>query len=150
MKKVYGDANIMKDPEHQQKLQYSRGISGIYTFADKTEIRYMGSYEKDFLSYYEHEMKLSSKDIVECPYYFNYRYKNALHTYIPDFYLVSFDLIIEIKEGTNTHPHMEVDREKEALKEAAVLKYSNHHYIKIVEKDYDELLRLVADLKAKD
>jgi hypothetical protein len=147
LKKVYGNKNLMLDTEHQQKMQYARGISGVYKFSDGVEIRYMGTYELDFLRVYDTELGLRSDDIVECPHHFRYVFDGKPHAYIPDYYIPSLDLIIEIKDGTNKAAHIEEDRKKDELKEEAVRKNSAHHFIKIVEKDYGPFVELLDELR---
>ena len=146
MRKKYGKDTLLNDPEHQQKMQYNRDISGTYTFKDGTDIKYMGSYEQHFLEFYENELNFPSKDIIECPFYFYYILDKQKHLYIPDYYITSLDLIVEIKDEDNTHPHMKLDRQKEALKDK-VAKNSGHRYIKIVGKDYAPLLDLVMKIQ---
>ena len=149
MKAKYGKDTLLRDPAHQQMMQYSRDISGEYKFKDGSTIRYMGSYEKDFLVFYENDLKFPPKDIIECPYYFQYIYKGEKHAYIPDYYITSLDLIVEIKEGTNNHPHMQVDRAKEALKDKVVAS-SGHHYFKVIEKNYVPLVNYIELLKGEE
>ena len=51
-------------------------ISGTYTFSDgKTKIDYVGSYELDFLKFYDLELKGSPLGLIECPFTFEYEYE---------------------------------------------------------------------------
>ena len=61
--------------------------------------------------------------------------------YIPDFFIPSLSLEVEIKESDNTHPRMEHAREIEHLKDNR-MEYETQkakiHYIKIVDKNYTD------------
>ena len=67
-------------------------------------------------------------------------YENKKHFYIPDFFIPSLNLEVEIKDGdestvgANHHPKiMAVDRVKEALKDDVMKSNNkNFNYIKIV------------------
>jgi hypothetical protein len=74
-----------------------------------------------------------------------YKWKDgSTHLYIPDFFIPSLSLEVEIKESDNTHPRMEHSREIEYLKDNR-LEYETQktgiHYLKIVDKKYEEFDR---------
>jgi very-short-patch-repair endonuclease len=144
----------MADPDTQKSMLKNRSISGTYTFRDsKTTISYVGSYELDFLEFYDREYEGDPLDIIECPLVFNYIYENEKHFYCPDFYIPTLKLIIEIKDGgdnPNNHPHMEVDRKKNALKIQAVINSGKYNFIKIANKDYVPFLNAVNILKERN
>lgn len=135
----------LEDPNVQKEMLNNRSISGTYTFSDKiTTIPYVGSYELDFLKIYDLEMNLSPLDIIQCPYTFEYIYENEKHFYIPDYYIISLNLIIEIKDTTSTHPKIiNIDRVKDSLKIASVEQSKKFNFIKIYNKDYNKFIDLV-------
>ena len=77
------------------------------------------------------------------PHTYWYTYEGENHFYIPDFYIPSLNLEIEIKEGTNMHPkNLAVDKVKEQLKDDVMKSNaSTFNYLKIVEKDNQKFLR---------
>ena len=83
--------------------------------------------------------------IAPSPNNYWYKWKDGTeHLYIPDFFIPSLSLEVEIKESDNTHPRMEHSREIEHLKDermAREMKKTNINYIKIVDKKYDEFIR---------
>ena len=152
MMKKYGTQHLLDDPEVQRKMLQSRGISGVYKFRDgKTVINYVGTYEKDFLEFYDRELELNPEDISECPLIFKYVLEGKDHFYIPDFYIPNLNLVIEIKDGgdnPNNHPKIQdVDKVKEKLKDQAVINMKSNHYIKITNKEYTEFVELMRVLK---
>jgi very-short-patch-repair endonuclease len=144
----------MGDPNTQKNMLKNRSISGIYTFSNKiTTISYVGSYELDFLQFYDKEYQGDPIDIIECPLVFEYFFENEKHFYCPDFYILSLKLIIEIKDGgdnPNKHPHIEVDRKKDILKLQSVINSGKYNFIKIVNKDYIPFLDTVTILKERN
>lgn len=143
-----GRKDRLNDPETQRKMLKNRTISGTYTFSDgKTKIDYVGSYELHFLQWYDHEYKGSPNDIMECPFTFDYIFEGKKHVYIPDFYIPTLNLIIEIKDGdesNNTNKAIiETSFKKEKLKDEAVKKCGKFNFIKIRDKIYDDFLEVV-------
>ena len=142
---------IMKDPEEQKRRLMNRTISGVIKYKNK-EYNYTGSYEKDFI-----ESAISSKWfdldlLVWSPPWIRLKYvdKDGVErSYIPDFYLrAPYNLIIEIKDGgDNPNKHYaERDRDKELLKDLAVIDAGKWNYCKIVNKEYDLFLELLNTL----
>lgn len=165
----YGKTTLLNDPEQQRKMVYARKISGVYTFDDddsdgvKTpkgkntfEVRYGSSYELDFLEMLDNFLMFSGQDILgPSPHTYYYEYEGKRHFYIPDFYIPSLNLEIEIKDGgsnPNMHPKIQaVDKEKEKLKDSVMDSLKDQvHYIKIVNKQYGPFFKLLADLKEED
>ena len=154
MNKVYGTDNLAKDPDHQRKMLAGRSISGSYKWSTGGETQYVGSYEKDFLKVCDTMLDLHAEDIIPSPYTYQYIYNGDRHFYIPDYYIPDINLEIEIKDGGDNpnmhHKIQEVDKVKESLKDAVMLDQKNHHYIKIVNKEYAKFLLLVPKLIAGD
>lgn len=150
-----GRKERMESDETQRDMLKQRSISGSYTFRDKkTTLDYVGSYELDFLRFYDEDMNGDPLDIIECPFTFNYIYDDELHFYIPDFYIPTLNLIIEIKDGgnnPNTHPKiLAVDKVKEQLKDKAVIDSKKFNFCKIYNKEYDNFLNVVSILKDRN
>lgn len=146
MIRTYGKATLTNDPEQQKKMLAARKISGYYIWKDKSKTLYTGTYEKDALSFFEYGLGLSSKDVIApAPQVFPYYYKGKKHQYIPDFFIVPYNLIVEIK-GSNKG-YRDRDYDKEILKQKAAEKNKKYHYIKILDKNYKDLIKLVNDIK---
>ena len=148
----------MMELETQKKLLANRSISGQYKFSDgKTVLTYVGSYELDFLEFYDKEFGGNPQDLMECPITFQYEFEGNKHTYIPDFCLTldsKYPTIIEIKDGgdnPNKHPKIiAVDKVKEKLKDEAVINSKSFNYIKIKNKEYEEFVKLVNILRERN
>ena len=132
----------------------ARSISGEYEFKDGGKHSYTGSYERSFLEFLDKVMEFSSLDVVSpCPFTFYYTYEGKELFYIPDIYIPSLNLIVEIKDGgdnPNTHPKIQaVDKIKEKLKDD-LMKKGSYNYIKITNKDNFEFIEFLIELKNKD
>lgn len=138
----YGKTTLLNDPEQQRKMLSHRHISGEYVWTDGTKKTYTGSYELDFLRFLDLLMDFDSDDVISpSPHTYYYTYDGEKKFYIPDVWIPSLNLEIEIKESDNTHPHMQVDREKERLKDDMMNSFKNIRYLKIVDKKYDEFFK---------
>lgn len=144
MKNVYGKEHLLNDAEMQRKMIFNHANAHDYVWDDKHKFRVIGTYEVDFLNQLK-SLDWSPDDII-APSPNNYWYKwkdGTMHLYIPDFYIPSLSLEVEIKESNNTHPRMEHNREIEYLKDARMrveTKRSAINYIKIVDKNYDTFM----------
>lgn len=152
MVKVYGKEHLLNDPDKQREMLQNRSISGLYTFSDgKTKLHYTGSYELDFLTHCDRVLKIPAKEVQECPHVFSYKYDGKKSFYIPDFYLESYRLIVEIKDGGDNpnmhHKIQAVDKVKEQLKDQAIIKSKAFNYIKVINKDYTRFNELIKLLK---
>ena len=139
MKKSGKDPDkFLNDPEQQKKMLANRKISGEYVWPDGTKTKYVGSYDRDFIEFvHTFFPDFNPSDLMSpAPQIVNYKYKGKEHFYIPDFYITSLNLLIEIKSDTNMH-YRERDIDQEQEKDKAV-KRTNYNYIKILEKRYDE------------
>ena len=136
----YGKVNLLNDPEHQRKMLMNRSISGHYNF-DGVDKPYVGSYELDFLKTMDLFLNWDPKDIeMPSPHTYYYMYEGEKHFYIPDAFIYSLGLEIEIKDGGNNpnmhHKIQDVDKEKERLKDEVMHNQKLHHYIKLTNKNY--------------
>lgn len=140
---VYGKVNLLNDPDHQRKMLMNRSISGVYNFkgVDKP---YVGSYELDFLKTMDLFFDWDPSDIVSpSPHTYYYVYEGEKHFYIPDFYIMSLGLEIEVKDGGDNpnmhHKIQDVDKEKEKLKDKVMHTQKINHYIKLTNRNYYNL-----------
>ena len=155
MIKKYGKTHLLDDPEQQRKMLAGRKISGLYTFKNGKQIGYVGSYEKHFLTMLDKFLHFNPDGIMmPSPHTYEYDYKNpndleneGKHFFIPDAYIPSLNLEIEIKQNTNMHPKLlKIDKVKELQKDELMKSIPNINYIKIVEKDYTEFFKLIDEL----
>lgn len=152
----YGKACLLDDPEQQRKMLEGKKNHGYVTFDDGGKIGYNSSYEKDFFEMMNNFMHCNSTDIISpSPHTYYYEYKNendkeneGKKFYIPDAFIPSLNLEIEIKQNTSTHPKIiAIDKVKEACKDAMMLNLPGIRYIKITDKDYSEFFALLYELK---
>lgn len=156
----YGKTTLLNDPDQQRKMVYSRKNSGTYTFTDddnrtKYEVMYDSSYGLDFLEMLDNFLNFSGQDILgPSPHTYYYTYEGKAHFYIPDFYIPSLSMEIEIKDGgnnPNNHPKIQaVDKKKEELKDEVMNSISSINYIKVVNKEYAPFYALLSALKERD
>lgn len=149
MTKKYGSVNaLMNDPQHQKQMLANRRISGTYKWSTGGSSIYTGTYELDFLKYCDLVLGLKSTDVVApAPQVFPYKYQGKTHQYIPDFWVVPFNIVVEIK-GSNKH-YRDRDINKEYAKDAQMEK-QDCYYIKIVDKKYDDFVNLIQQVKNAD
>lgn len=137
----YGKTTLLNDPNHQRKMLSHRSISGTYKWSDGKELTYTGSYEKDALQFLDVLMNFDSSDVMSpSPHTYYYTYEGETKFYIPDIFIPSLNLEIEVKDGgdnINTHPKIQaVDKVKEKLKDDVMKSQRNVSYIKLVNKEY--------------
>lgn len=151
----YGKVHLLDDPEQQRKMLAHKKISGTYTFLDGIKVTYTGTYELDFLRFLDRFLHFKGNDIMmPSPHTYYYDYINdqdkeheGRHFYIPDAYIPSLNLEVEIKQTTNMHPKLlQIDKVKELQKDAMMSTRDDVHYIKITEKDYTEFIRYLSEL----
>lgn len=151
----YGKIHLLNDPEMQRKMLSNRKIAGTYTFSDGSgKVSYVASYEKDFLMTMDTVLGFKATDIMApSPHNYVYMYEGKPHFYIPDFYIPSLNLEIEIKDdqngpNANKHPKIAaVDRVKEALKDDVMHNNKSVNYFKVMDKSYTDFFKYVLDLK---
>lgn len=145
MVKVHGQEHLLNDANMQRKMLYNHPNAQDFIWDAEHKFRVIGTYEIDFLKKLQ-SLGWSPNDII-APSPNNYWYKwndGTLHLYIPDFYIPSLSLEVEIKESDNQHPRMEHSREIEYLKDKRLkdeARKTSINYIKIVDKNYDEFIR---------
>lgn len=152
MRKLKTD-NPASNPEHQMKAIKGRSYSGEYIFNDKGVVGYSSSYEMDFLQFLDKEMNINSSEVEQCSIIFETFFDGKKHFHIPDYYLPSFNLIINIKDGSsnpNLNSHVVNEGKlRQRLADAAIIQNGNYNYIKIVNKEYGNFVNLIEILKNK-
>lgn len=152
----YGKTSLLDDPEQQKKMLAARKISGEYVWGDRIhKFPYTGSYEKDFLQFLEIFDFPPDDLMAPSPHTYFYEYEGKKHFYIPDFFIPSLDLEIEIKDGGDNpnmhHKIQDVDKEKEKLKDAVLASSSiPFNYLKIINKDNKALLHYLEIAKERE
>lgn len=148
----YGKVSLLDDPEHQRKMLANRKISGTYVWTDGSKKTYTGNYELDFLKFLDAFMDFDSNDVITpSPHTYNYIYEGERKFYIPDIYIPSLNLEIEIKASDNMHHKIQaVDKVKEKLKDDVMYSIKNINYVKVMDKKYDSFIQYLIDLKNRD
>jgi len=142
-----GKEDIMKDMQHQKEMLAARHISGEYKYSDGTVFKYTGSYEKKFLEYLDTILNWPSSDIMApAPQIILYRdFDGKERSHIPDFYLTSLNLIVNIKSSTNKFYRLR-DLDTERAQDLAV-KNTGLNYIKIYDNQFDKFMNGVDEIK---
>ena len=127
----YGKTTLLNDPEQQKIMLARRKISGVYRWSDR--------------------IHFDPIDIMApSPHTYYYEYEGRRHFYIPDFFIPSLNLEIEIKDGgdnVNKHPKIQaVDKVKEKLKDELMMK-NQFNYLKITNKNNDKFLKYLDKAK---
>ena len=149
----YGKVHLLNDPEKQREMLSKRSISGTYKWSDnKTETTYTGSYELDFLKTLDLFFEWDPEDVLmPSPHNYTYKYEGEDKFYIPDVFIPSLDLEIEIKDGgdnPNNHYKIQaVDKEKERLKDEVLKSQKNFHYVKVTNKNYTNFFDFLKEIK---
>ena len=147
--KAAGKEDQMNDPEHQKKMLANRRISGIYVWSKDPsyKFQYTGKLELAWLEFLDKIYGWENpKDIfMPAPQIFHYKDEDGKERfYIPDCYLASIDLIVEIKgsnydetgdPNSNKHEWRRREAKKEKIKDEILLK-SKHNYVKIVDNNF--------------
>lgn len=153
----YGKTSLLDDPEQQKKMLAARSISGTYIWSDRVhEFTYTGSYEKAFIEFLDKMLSFSPQDIMmPSPHIYWYEYEGSRHFYIPDVYIPSLDLEIEVKDGGDNpnmhHKIVEVDKVKEALKDDLMKSRAiPFNYLKIINKNNLAFLKYLEIAKERE
>lgn len=159
----HGKVHLLNDPEQQRKMIYAKKTSGKYEWeldnGKSIKIPYASSYEKDFLEMLDVFLGFDGNDVLgPSPHNYSYQYEGKTHFYIPDYYIPSLNLEIEIKDGSgpgdnpNMHPKIQaVDKVKEKLKDEVMASNDNSiNYIKVMNKNYAEFFSLILKLRSSE
>ena len=148
MIKRYGVIHLLNDPEKQKEMLLSRKISGEYLWSDKSaRVGYTGSYELDFLKFLDIQLKWKSSDILSpSPHTYMYKYQDKDCFYIPDFFIPSLSLEVEIKDDGSAKNINQDSRNKDKIKDELMGTTQNYfNYIKIVNKNYKKFIELLKE-----
>lgn len=133
-----------------EKMLAGRSISKKYTWRDGTVFVYTGSYEGKLLKWLDEVMEIKSEDLIVPGPTMYYEYDGEQHIYIPDFYYIPYNLIIEVKDGGD-HPNTSAARRDSRLKTIAkekhIINKTQYNYIRLTNNDFSQLLAVFADLK---
>lgn len=147
----YGTDKPTSNPELnaqiQRKALANRKIAGMYKFSDGGEVGYVGAYEKKFLEFMDKIMKINSEDLQEPGPDIVYQYNGENHLYIPDYYYIPYNLIIEIKRGGEKNPDIYEYKEKTVAKEEAVRKLNKYNYLRLTNNDFAQVMSMFGLLK---
>lgn len=149
----YGKVHLLNDPNKQREMLAKRKISGKYRWTShEGEKTYTGSYELDFVRLMDVFFEWDPDDIMmPSPHTYTYDYNGEQKFYIPDVFIPSLDLEIEIKDGgdnpNNHHKIQDVDKVKEKLKDDVMLSQKSFHYIKITNKNYTNFFNFLKEIK---
>ena len=153
MLRVRGTYNILNDPEQQKIMLANRKISGKYRHSDGTILDFTGTYEKKCLEFLDNVLLIPGKDIMSPGPTMEYEYNGEKHIYIPDFYLIPYNLIIEVKDGgdnTNTKDSigMRASREKTLAKEQLITDKGIYNYVRLTNNQFVQLVEVLMEIKA--
>lgn len=149
----YGKVHLLNDPNKQREMLANRKISGKYRWkGSNIETTYTGSYELDFLKTLDIFFDWDPEDIsMPSPHTYTYEYEGEQKFYIPDAFIHSLDLEIEIKDGgdnpNNHHKIQAVDKEKERLKDEVMKSQKLFHYVKLTNKNYTNFFDFLKEVK---
>jgi hypothetical protein len=149
MIKKYGKDMLLDEPDHQKKMLASRTISGSYRWSSGHETTYTGSYERKFLEYLETELGWDNPEDVmaPAPMVFPYRYADEEERiHIPDFYITSLNLVVNVKSSTNQHYRLR-DIEIEKAQDEAI-KRSEFNYLKLYDNQFDRFLEISETIRS--
>ena len=124
----YGVEHALQCPTFFQKSQTTG-----FKYNEYNKVRYQGSYELDFLKFFE---KLNIK-VTKCKS-IKYTLNESKKVYFPDFYLPEYNLIVEIKSKY----YYEKEFEKNQMKKEYSIK-SGYNFIFIIDKDYTEIENII-------
>lgn len=157
-REIYAKNHQLLSPEKQREMLQKRKISSVYDY-DGIELFYTGTYELNFLKFMHDVMQWPASDIMSpSPNTYYYTYKNSNDTYhegekfyIPDFYIPSLNLEIEIKDQTTTHPKfLKIDKIKEDCKDKKMKQLSNKvNYFKINNNKFGEFVAYLEKMKTR-
>ncbi len=146
----YGKVHLLDSPEQQKKMLKSRKISGTYTSPSGYNHTYTGTYEKNFLEFLDIFMKFDPVDVLSpAPQTFYYKDEEGKKRfYIPDFYIPSLNLFVEIKSFENKH-YRERDKHLEELK-ADIVKKNKYNFVTIPDNKFMIFVDYLIELKKKN
>jgi len=149
MIKIHNKVHLLNDPEQQKKMLSNRKISGSYLYNDR-EITYTGSLERKFLEFLHTNLEWDSEDILmPAPQIYKYSYKGSDKFHIPDVFIPSLSLVVNIKSEDNKHYRLrDIDQELE-IDKAISNGDKNLKYIKLYDGNHKPFLEFLKKYKIK-
>ena len=144
MMKKYGKDTLLNDPDQQKKMLADRKISGDYVWDDGSKTTYTGEYERLFLDFINtmYDWADPSDIIAPAPMIIDYKDSEGNQRFhIPDFYIQSLNMIINIKSSSNMGYRLR-DIDDEKLQDEAIRKTS-YNYVKIYDNDFKEFSNVI-------
>jgi hypothetical protein len=140
MIQTYGKETLLDDPKYQaEHMLANRKITNVYTWANGEKTIYTGTYERKFLEYLEDTLKWENPTDIMAPAPQIFPYidpeTGKRRNHIPDFYITSLNLIVNIKAADNKGYRLR-DIEIEKAQDKAI-QASNFNYIKIYDNEFD-------------
>lgn len=124
----YGVDNPSQSSEIFEKSQKSGKKIKLHT----SGLYYRGTYEKDFLDFcYENNIEVKKGLRIK------YKYNNKTKYYHSDFYIEKLDLICEIKSSYYYTKYLNLNKIKEEYSK------NSHNFLFIIDKNYDDLKKLL-------
>ena len=145
----YTAKELLKNPEHQNKMLKGRKISGVYTFKDGGKRDYVGSYEKNLLEFYDQILNVHSSEIMTPGPTIEYTFKGEKHFWITDLYYITANLAHDAKDGGDNPNNREMKdyRDKQIAKEKAITEQGEYNYIRLTNNNFEQLLQTLTDIK---
>jgi bifunctional non-homologous end joining protein LigD len=150
MQRVHGKEHLLDDPLQQRLMLAGRKISGSYTFRDGSVRTYTGQYERDLLEFLDHGLGWPGAD-VQCPAPQDFPYEGEdgkRHVYIPDAWIESLNLIVEVKAADNRGYRLR-DIDVEQAKDR-ILGTSGYNYVKVMDRSYGDLVDEIARIRREE
>jgi len=151
-RKKYGERSDEYESNKQRTALANRKLTKRYKWSDGTEKDYTGNQEQKLLYALDNLLEFPSNEVISpCPFDVWYKDEDGKRRlYIPDAYIISLNLVIEVKEdrenNPNTHPKiLKIDRVREGLKDKRMKELNQFHYFKYMGKD-DLLIKDVNDI----
>lgn len=126
----YGVKHVSQVPDFFEKQQKSGYRLHLH---ENTNLNYRGTYEKDFLDFC-----FNNKILIEKGKRIKYLYNDKEHYYFSDFYIESFNLIIEIKSYWTFNKYFD----KNIIKKKFTID-SGFNYIFIIDKNYEDFKKFI-------
>jgi hypothetical protein len=144
----YGKIHLLDDAEQQKKMLANRSISGEYKWENGSVTPFIASYERKFLEYLEVHLDWENPDDIMAPAPMTFPYTDAEGNqkfHIPDFYITSLNLIVNVKASDNKHYRLrDIDNER-AQDEA--IKKSNFNYLKLYDNKFNKFSEILNMIK---
>lgn len=155
-RKEYSKQHGTESDEQQRRMLSNRSITHEYNY-DGTILEYSSSLEFDAIKWFAAIHWPADDILMPSPHTYKYSYQNdndrtavhaELRSYTPDIFIPSLYIEIEVKSHTNGHHKIQdIDRVKEAAKDKMMLGLKKVNYVKIVDKDYKDLIAMIKKLK---